>query len=174
MPSSFKLKIVDVGLKTLRTVALKPHGKSGGRYKGSFPPPSHDFRLVLEGRTKINRPFSRLGTGIIKPKTVIIHVFSAPRGFAVTAGSRSPTTIIFALHNYGSRDVFEVKADEPKKFISRLPRRVFGLPGRMALFSLSFKAPGGSKRGQSHNVVVSVIGKKTGAKSKKHIQLLVI
>ena len=173
IPSTFRLQVVDVALNTLRTVSLRSHGKAGGRYKVSFPAPNREFRLVLKGKTVANRPFSRLAAGIIKPKTVMIHVFSAPRGFAVAAGS-SQISIIFALHNYGSRDVFTVMADESKKFIKRLPRRVYGLPGRMALFSISFQAPSGSKRGRSHNVVVTVVGKRSKAKTRKHIQLLVV
>ena len=173
MPSSYKLQVVDVDLNVLRKISLRQHGKAGGRYKGSFPAPSREFRLVLEGKTKINRPFNRLAAGVIKPKTVIIHVFSAPRGFTVTAGS-SPTPVLFALHTYGVRDVFEVKADESKKFILRLPRRIYGLPGRMSLFSISFKAPSGSKKGRSHNVVITVVGKRSKAISRKHIQLLVV
>ena len=165
--------MVDVALNTLRTVSLRPHGKTGGRYKGSFPAPNRDFRLVLQGKTVVNHPFKRLAAGIIKPKTVMIHVFSAPRGFAVAAGS-SQISIIFALHNYGSRDVFTVMGDEPEKFIQRLPRRVYGFPGRMALFSISFKAPSGSKKGRSHNVVITVVGKRSKAKTRKHIQLLIV
>ena len=174
VPSSLSLKVVDVDLNTIRTVSLRQHGRTNGRFKGTFPTPSHDFKLVLDGRTKSNRPFSRLGSGIIKPKEVIIHIFSAPRGFALTAGSSSPTTILFAVHSYVARDVFEVRVDESKKFLTRLPRRVYGFPGRMALFSLAFKAPSGSKKGQAYNVVVSVIGKKTGFKSRKHVQLLIV
>ena len=173
IPSSYRLQVVDVGLNTLRVISLKSHGKANGRYKGSFAAPSGEFRLVLKGKTKRNRPFSRLATGILKPKNVMIHVHSAPRGFAVTAGG-SRTTIIFALHSYSTRDVFSVEADEPKKFIVRLPRRVFGRPGRMSLFTISFQAPRGAKKGQSYNVVITVVGKTSNVKSRKHVQLLVV
>lgn len=173
IPSSYRLQVVDVGLNTLRVISLKSHGKASGRYKGSFAAPSGEFRLVLKGKTKRNRPFSRLATGILKPKNVMIHVHSAPRGFAVTAGG-SRTTIIFALHSYSTRDVFSVEADEPKKFIVRLPRRVFGRPGRMSLFTISFQAPRGAKKGQSYNVVITVVGKTSNVKSRKHVQLLVV
>ena len=173
IPSSYRLEVVDVGLNVLSTISLKPHGKTNGRYKGSFAAPGGEFRLVLKGKTKRNRPFSRLATGILKPKSVMIHVHSAPRGFAVAAGG-SRITIIFALYSYRIPDAFSVEADESKKFIVRLPRRVFGRPGRMSLFAISFQAPRGSKKGRSHNVVITVVGRTSKIKSRKHIQLLIV
>ena len=173
-PSTYKLQIINDAMKTLHVASLKQHGRAPGRYKGTFPTPTTDFRLVLEGKTKKNKAFKRLANGIIKPKYTIIHVFSTPRGFSVRAGSRSSTIVIFALHCYKGREMYDVKVTEMKKFAVRSPRRLNCIQNRMSLFPVSFRAPSSAKKGNTHNAVVTVISKRSGIKAAKHIQLLIV
>ena len=165
--------MVDGNLKTLRTVSLKQNGRAPGRYKGSFPAPSNDFKLVLTGKTKRNRSFKRLGNGIIKAKSAVIHMFAAPKGFALRPGGKSATFLIFALHCYGAREMYDVKVHERKTFNVMKPRRLNCIPNRMTMFPVSFRAPRSAKKGKIHNVVITVIGKRSGVKASKHIQLLI-
>ena len=172
-PSTYKLQIINDALKIMHVVSLKQHGRAPGRYKGSFPTPSIDFRLVLEGKTKSNKLFKRLANGIIRPKSTIIHVFSAPRGFSVQAGRKSSTIVIFALHCYKGREMYDVKVSEMKKFAVRSPRRLNCIQNRMSVFPVSFRAPSSAKKGNTHNVFVTVISRRSGIKAGKHIQLLI-
>jgi len=172
-PSSYNLQVVDGALKTLRIISLKQYGRAPGRYKGSFPTPSNGFRLVLTGKTKRNRPFKRLGIGIIKAKSAVIHLFTAPKGLSLRPDGKSTTFLIFALHCYGARELYDVKVHEPKKFTVVKPRRLNCIPNRMSMFPVSFRAPSSAKKGKIHNVVVTVIGQRSGVKASKHIQLLI-
>ena len=172
--SSLKLKVVNSVFKPSITISLKQYGRSAGRYLATFPTPAHDFKLIVEGMTRENTRFERLGNGIIKPRTLFFHVFFAPRGFALNSGSSRSTILMFALHNTGARENFEVKTNELGKTVVYVPKRVYGIPGRMSVFMIHFKAPKGSKKDEIHNVVITVVGKTTGAKASKCIQLLVV
>ena len=173
-PSSYKLKIVSDDLKTLHKIPLEKYGRAPGRYKGTFPTPTTDFRLVLEGKTKKNKAFKRLANGIIKPKYTIIHVFSAPNGFSVKAGSKSSTKLVFAVHCYKGEEDYDVKVNEPSRFAVNKPKGLKCVPNRKCLFAVSFRAPSSAKKGNIHNVIVTVIGKKSGIKASKHVQLLIV
>jgi len=172
--SSYKLQVVDDALKTLRTVSLKQYGRAPGRYKGSFPTPSSEFTLVLKGRTKKNKPFKRLANGLVEPKSAIIHMFSAPKGLSLQAGSKSSTRLTFALHCYNGKEMYNLKVNEPKTFSVMRPKGLECSPNRVTKFSVSFKAPISAKRGKIHNVVITVTGKRSGVKASKHIQLLIV
>lgn len=173
-PSSYKLKIVNDALKTLHTIPLEKYGRAPGRYKGTIPTISNDFQLVLKGKTKKNKPFKRLANGIIKPKYTIIHVFSAPDGFSVQAGNKSSTKLVFAVHCYKGEELYDVKVNEPTKFAINKPKGLNCVPNRKCVFAVSFRAPSSAKKGNIHNVIVTAIGKKSGIKASKHVQLLIV
>ena len=173
-PSSFKLKVVSDTFATLHAASLKQYGRVPGRYKGSFPTPSSDFSLVLEGKTKQGKAFKRLGNGIIKPKSAMVHVLSAPKGFAVKTGSKSPTILKFALHCFSGNELFDVKVNKQKRFTVKKPRALRCTPKHMTLFTLSFRAASAAKKGETRNVVVSLYNKKSGTKTSKHVQLLLV
>eukprot|EP00112_Aurelia_sp_Birch-Aquarium-sp1_P025683 Seg868.7 transcript_id=Seg868.7/GoldUCD/mRNA.D3Y31 product="hypothetical protein" protein_id=Seg868.7/GoldUCD/D3Y31 len=172
-PSSLQMQVVNSAFKPSLTVNLRQHGRSPGRYIGAFPTPSHDFKLILNGRTKENKPFKRLANGIVKPKSAVIHVFAAPRGF-VLRRTGSSTILLFALHNFGASEHFHVRSKELKKYIYRQPKRIISIAGRMALFSVALKAPSSAKKGQTHDVVVSVVGKTSGTRASMHVQMLIL
>ena len=44
----------------------------------------------------------------------------------------------------------------------------------MALFSVALKAPRSAKKGQTHDVVVSVVGKTSGTRASMHVQMLIL
>lgn len=170
--SSLKLKAVNSELETKLTVALSQYGRSVGRYKASFPTPSHDFSLVLEGKTNHGKDFRRLGSGIVEPKTAVIHILSAPNGFVIERGSS--TSLVFALHCYNRREKFYVKVNELHNLTIKKPKALHCTPNKMSMFTVSFKAPITGKKGNTHNAVVTVSGRRSGTKASKLVQLLIV
>ncbi len=166
--------MVNNAFKLPKTVSIRQQGRSPGRYAGNFYPPSHDFKLILEGKTKEGTLFKRTCPGIVKPSTALIHVFSAPRGFVMAAGSSRTTTVVFAVNNFGRTEAFDVKIKELKPAVQRYNKRLFVVSGRMALFPVAFKAPRNAKRGSTHEVVVSVVGQRSRSRASMLVQLLVV
>eukprot|EP00794_Sanderia_malayensis_P015844 gene15844-17441_t len=174
IPSSYKLHIVNNAFKLPKTISIRQRGRSPGRYKGEFSPPTHDFKMILEGKTKEGVLFKRMCFGIVKPSTALIHIFSAPRGFVIHAGSSRTTTILFAANNFGSTEAFDVRVKDLKKSVKRYNKRLFVVSNRMALFPIAFKAPPGAKYGATHDVVVSIVGQRSKERANILIQLLVV
>ena len=100
-------------------------------------------------------------------------MFSAPEGLSLQPGSKSTTRLSFALHCYSGKEMYDLKVNEPKKFAVMKPRGLECIPNRVTTFSVLFKALSSAKRGNIHNAVVTVIGKRSGVKASKHIQLLI-
>ena len=174
IPSSYKIQIVNNAFKLPLTVTLTQNGRSPGRYIGVFRPPSHDFKLILEGNTKEGMPFKRLCNGHVKPTTAVIHVYAAPRGFVLNAGSSAATTILFAVNNFARTEAFTVKVKELTKYATRYPKRLLVINGRMALFPVTLKAPREARRGSTHKVAVSVVGQRSGMKASILVSLLIL
>ncbi len=173
IPSSYKIHIVNTKYKVLTAVTMRQKGRSPGRYTGQFYPPSKDFRIILEGKTKEGRSFKRVGAGILKASTALIYVLFAPQGFTLTAGSRMPTTIVFAINNFGHSETFDVKINESQKYVQRHTKTAFVVSGRVSLIPVGFKAPKAAKSGSTHKVVVSVIGRRSLTRANIFVQLLI-
>jgi len=171
LASSIELAVLNKDdLSTLGKCVLKHHGKQRNRFISKLKVPQSDFKLVLRGKTASNKLIHRLSP-TIKPSHILLDLFAAPRGFAVSHTKSTP--VIFFLHTYlPHRERFRIEV-HPKESIVGMLGHATGVPGRASLFIVRFKATKAVKKHQLQNCVVTVIGNISGLRASKHVDLLV-
>ena len=170
--ATLKIQIVrkDLG-SVFFTMDLEQVGSTGSMFQAEMTPPSSEFRLILEGRTKKGNVFKRKSSSVFKPSKAYMYPYAVRHNY-VASKTRS-NLISFAVANYGSTEWFDVKVIEAKKFAVWHHDKILAMKGRTALFRVSIKAPSDAVSGQMHNIVVRVVGQVSGSKASHSVQLLI-
>ena len=166
--SSLRLKLVGADGSPLST----PVSLSG--LTATFKPPLVAFRLLLIGRSIEGNPITRVSREIIKAKNVLLRPIYSRHYLTILRRRR--TFAIYALHNNGDGEMFEIKV------FSSLPGVWFKLSRsriRVASYGKSyirvvFKVAPKVSLGESTTVLVTARGLITGVKTRLVTSLLVV
>lgn len=167
--ATLKMQIVKKDLGSIFfTVDLEKVGSSS-MFQAEMTPPSSEFRLILEGKTKKGIAFKRKSSSVLKPTKAYMYAYAS----SFAASKTRSSLISFAAVNYGSPEWFDVKVIEAKKFAVWHHKSIFAMKGRTAMFGVSIKAPSDAISNQTHHLAVRIVGRVSGFKASHHVQLLI-
>ena len=170
--ATLKVQIVSKDLGSVFfTKDLEQVGSTGSMFQAQMTPPSSEFRLILEGRTKKGNAFKRKSSSVLKPTKAYMYPYALRNTYV--ASKTKANLISFAVANYGSSEWFDIKVVEAKKFAVWHHDKILAMRGRTAMFRVSIKAPSDAVAGQMHNLVVRIVGRVSGSQASHIVQLLI-
>lgn len=173
--SSLLIQVLDSTTgRVLKTVAMKPRGRSKAHFLVSFKPPSTPFKLKIKGKTKAGNTFERSSRKEIQATTALIRVHSAKDGqLTIPRGKRS--YVIMMIYNTGPTGRFKIVVTDPLGFaVSRKNRQIRVRKNRSKRFSIWFQANSSAKPGMADPAAVSIVRRSTGVKTGQVLNLIVV
>ena len=159
--------------RRLGTANVIPQGTSGAHFSASFTPPSVPFNLKLRGTTKKGYSFERNSHSTVHPSHVLIRVLYATNDYTIpVAGSGF---VMFAVHNTGPTEVFDIKVKDRLNSRVHLPRNFITVHGgSTSFFSVILNAPSSAARGESDEVLATITGRTSGKTVGHVVKLMVV
>ncbi len=172
--SSLSLRLINTQGHTLKKgIRLVPLGNSGVHFKASFVPPGKTtFKIVLQGRTKRGKKFTRVSREDITAKGLLFLALYGQGEFTAIPGRRM--MLIVGIHNSEGTEFFRLKAFSAYGAVKILRNRIIARKGRMGFSTLVFIPKATARHGAMITLFMIARGERSGRVVSGIIRLIVI